>query len=246
MASLTLVGAKLVLFGGVFCSSDTTCTELDDVYHYDLLRNDLVQLDKSDPVPPARYGHSATLAGSKVSKRCPQRCWVVVSRASSFSFRLFVDPTAIAHPFPFPPPYTSQVIVFGGASWPILLNDIFTYDVYSNHWTNPAGSPPYARKQHTLTALSIGGKTKLVVYGGKNGGGHMSNHFHMFDLESGQWSHPQAQGLQPQPTAHHATVVHNASTLVIFGGYDGAVSRSDVLMATWVDGEPASDAVLCG
>jgi N-acetylneuraminic acid mutarotase len=191
MSSLTLVGAKLVLFGGIYCSSDTTCTELNDVYHYDLLRNDLLAMEPKEPQPPARYGHTATLAGS-------------------------------------------ELLIFGGASWPILLNDVFRYDVYDNQFSLPAGYPPYARKQHSLDVVTLNERPTLVVFGGKHGGGAMSNHVHLFDVETSAWHHPKAMGTQPPPTAHHATAVKDNSTLVVFGGYDGQSSNNNLYVGRWV------------
>eukprot|EP00299_Pterocystis_sp_00344_P012422 c5961_g1_i1.p1 GENE.c5961_g1_i1~~c5961_g1_i1.p1 ORF type:complete len:1378 (-),score=299.66 c5961_g1_i1:162-3947(-) len=188
MASLTLVGTKLVLFGGVFCDSNGTCTELGDWHHYDISKGKINTQVATDPQPPARYGHTATLLGSKL-------------------------------------------VLFGGAAWPNLYNDLFFYDIYENKWAMPAGVPPYARKEHSMNLFTLNGQSQLVVFGGKHGSGGFSNHFHFFDIATSTWTHPITNGLGPGPRAHHATVMKDNTTLAVFGGYEGAKSLDELYFA---------------
>eukprot|EP00301_Raphidiophrys_heterophryoidea_P019950 c475_g1_i1.p1 GENE.c475_g1_i1~~c475_g1_i1.p1 ORF type:complete len:1386 (+),score=319.13 c475_g1_i1:290-4159(+) len=190
MASLTLVGTKLVLFGGIFCASNGTCVELNDVHHYDIFKSDIRTMDgASGTLPPARYGHSATLFGSKV-------------------------------------------MVFGGAAWPNLYNDIFYYDVYDNHWTMAKNLPPYSRKQHTMHIYFPTPSTPtVVVFGGKHGSGGFSQNLHFYDINNARWSHPEGKGDVIPPVGHHASLVKDNNTLVVFGGFNGVESRNDVYTA---------------
>jgi len=138
-------------------------------------------------VPPARYGHSATLVGSKV-------------------------------------------LVYGGVAWPNLYNDMFHYDVYDNTWATVPGTPPYARKQHSMDAFvdMTDNRTKIVVFGGKHGSGGYSSHLHFFDVESSKWTHGAIEGPQPPAIGNHASAVKDNESLIIFGGYNGTHSSNDV------------------
>jgi len=201
MATLTLVGTKLVLFGGIFCASNGTCVELNDVHHYDIFKSEIRSMDgATGTLPPARYGHTGTLFGSKV-------------------------------------------LVFGGAAWPNLFNDIFFYDLYDNHWTMAKNLPPYSRKQHSLHIFFPTPQTPMVVaFGGKHGSGGYSQNIHLYDINNALWTHPEPKGTVIPPVGHHASLVKDNTTLVVFGGYDGVESRNDVFMAdlattTWQKAE---------
>eukprot|EP00301_Raphidiophrys_heterophryoidea_P019817 c4667_g1_i1.p1 GENE.c4667_g1_i1~~c4667_g1_i1.p1 ORF type:complete len:1388 (-),score=244.67 c4667_g1_i1:88-4251(-) len=186
MASLTLVGTKLVLFGGIYCSSSGTCNELSDVHSYDIFKSEMQSKEASGDNPPARYGHSGTLFGSKV-------------------------------------------VVFGGAAWPNLYNDIFLYDVYDNRWTVAPNLPPYARKQHSLNLFyPESDSPAVVIFGGKHGSQGFSQHLHIFDINTSKWRHPKNDGQAPPALADHATAIKGNTTLFVFGGYNGNVSSNDV------------------
>jgi len=206
MASLTLVGTKLVLFGGIYCASNGTCVELNDVHHYDIFKSEIRSMDSATgTLPPARYGHTSTLFGSKV-------------------------------------------LVFGGAAWPNLYNDIFYYDVYDNHWTMAQNLPPYSRKQHTMHIYYPTPNTPTVVaFGGKHGSGGYSQNIHQYDINAARWSHPDAKGNVIPPVGHHASLIKDNATLVVFGGYNGVESSRDVYMAdlattTWEKVETTGEA----
>eukprot|EP00300_Choanocystis_sp_HF-7_P027017 c32080_g1_i1.p1 GENE.c32080_g1_i1~~c32080_g1_i1.p1 ORF type:complete len:1363 (-),score=228.54 c32080_g1_i1:31-4119(-) len=195
MASLTLVGTRLVLYGGIYCSSNGTCVELSDVHQFDT-RKSAFQCDQATGlVPPGRYGHSAIPLGSKV-------------------------------------------LIFGGSSWPILLNDLPKYDVYDNAWSLAESSPPYARKLHTLNAFQPApGVSQLVMFGGRQAQGY-SNHLHIFDIGNSSWHHVNSQGVIPPAMSHHATLVRDNTTLYLFPGYDGNSSigglySCDLVTLTW-------------
>lgn len=191
MASMTLVGTRLFLFGGIFCHSNGTCITENDVHSFDIYKNVMVPERAKGVIPPARYGHSATLFGSKI-------------------------------------------VVFAGASWPNLYNDVLLYDVYSSEWSVPAVLPPYSRKHHSLNyfqPLNADGSKKsaqLVVFGGRHGSGGYSQHLHFYDLETSQWHHPTSRGPVPA-IGHHASAVRD-DLLYVFGGYNGSHSSNDLLV----------------
>lgn len=185
MSSLTFVGGKMVLFGGTYCSSNGTCVQLNDVHQFDMFKLEFQTKEASGVLPPARYGHTSTLVGSKM-------------------------------------------LVFGGAAWPILYNDIFLYDVYDNKWSMADGLPPYARKQHTMHVFSPSpGVQSLVTFGGKHGSSGYSKHLHVYDPVKATWTHPEAETDIP-PVGNHASAIKDNTTLFVFGGYNGTHSRNDV------------------
>lgn len=225
MSTLTLVGTKLVLYGGVYChtvpgSFEGNCTSLSDVHSYDLMRSSFESSGSSTHIA----------VGEKVEDpESPDHMrWLK-------EYKLGTTKDA-------PPPryghsatlFGSKVVVFGGANWPNLFNDMAQYDVYDRSWTMVAGRPPYSRKQHSMNMAYLGNKPHLVVFGGKHGvsPGHSSS-VHTFSLDDAKWEHPAKAELTdgPDGTAHHASAVAGDSMLVVFGGYNGSTSTADVWAA---------------
>eukprot|EP00761_Pharyngomonas_kirbyi_P008032 gb/GECH01008043.1/.p1 GENE.gb/GECH01008043.1/~~gb/GECH01008043.1/.p1 ORF type:complete len:371 (+),score=95.25 gb/GECH01008043.1/:1-1113(+) len=123
-----------------------------------------------------------------------------------------------------------RVLLFGGFNRTTRLNDSWLLDLDTWQWrqieTNTAapGSRsmadprPYPRQGHVACAIS---RTEVLVFGGY--GEIRFNDIWIFDIETHQWQRIPTNGSQPSPrsglTACH---VHTGSTLLLYGGFDGA------------------------
>ncbi len=117
-------------------------------------------------------------------------------------------------------PVDNKLYVFGGTS---LNTNIYTYDIYTNHWeTIPAPQvSPHWRIYHTAVWDTL--RNKMIIYGGT----YLDNippYWHPlgdiweYTPETNQWTEIHPSGDLPPPSAYHAAVWDNSTNTMIIAG----------------------------
>lgn len=229
MASLTLVGDRLVLFGGIFCASNGSCSHLNDIHQFNIHKSEFSSTQPEGTAPPARYGHSATLAGTKIlifggsayptlfndmfQYEVYENQWSVAEGIPPYArkqhtLNQFVDPTD----------NRTKLVVFGGRHGSGgFSNHLHFFDLETSRWSHGPtdGFQPPPMGNH---ASSMSDNDTMVVFGGYNGT-HSSNDVYSVDLPFGTWEKVDADGYAPPP-CHGMTVVKTNSEWLLFGGVD--------------------------
>ncbi|KAI9359780.1 hypothetical protein BD770DRAFT_319403 [Pilaira anomala] len=124
-------------------------------------------------------------------------------------------------------------IYAGGLNDSVIANDLFSFDTITQRYTS-LSNPGVARFGHTASLLSNG---QLVILGGVIYTVDENNlpvvflasmtQVHVYDTLTNVWSIINATGaVLPSSRTSHAAVVTSDDKIIIFGGENGAVTRS--------------------
>lgn len=247
-----MVGNLLVVFGGTASSEGGSFTYFDDVWALDtdtatspLLNWTSVSATGSSK-PSARYGHAATVVGTRVyvfggrGERGAvfNDLWALDVNTWAWS-RL---PSSSAPPSPrFGHSLTAvggRLVVFGGWDGHRANGEIWVFDEGTLSWSRPrvGGTPPRARQGHAGALDARAGRLLIwggVTYTGLRGGDAASaalssaNNIPEYlrdtvelDLVSMTWARPRVTGDFPTARAAGACATL-ANVLVLFGGWCG-------------------------
>ena len=112
-----------------------------------------------------------------------------------------------------------KVLVVGGRSSSLIsdyLNTVELYDPSNNTWTN-VDSMSVARAYHTATLITVAGKEKVLVAGGRNSDGNL-NSAEIFDPATNKWT--SVASMSTTRAYHTATLLQNGKVLVAGGHYN--------------------------
>ncbi|OQR86738.1 Rab9 effector protein [Achlya hypogyna] len=116
----------------------------------------------------------------------------------------------------------SDVVVFGGSRGRSRMNSIHLLSTEDWAWSNikVEGRAPQARNYHSAVAM---GPNRMVIFGG-NDTKRSFDSVHVLERRAADgawfWFHPSTSGEGPAPRTGQAAVALDASTLVIYGGWD--------------------------
>ncbi|GAN04166.1 hypothetical protein MAM1_0056d03626 [Mucor ambiguus] len=149
-------------------------------------------------------------------------------------------------------PASKNVYFFGGdyyniddpqSNQPTAMRHLFSYslsyNVESGIWGNQTwgGANPSSRKHHTTTLLPS--KRDILLYGGENSKGAVSDFCYVLNLDTKQWVQ-QTFNISTATTyirtRHSGVMVDDSNTLfILFGKDNAAVAVSDILMLNTTD-----------
>jgi len=127
-------------------------------------------------------------------------------------------------------PETGNVYLIGGWDGSCQYNDVYCYNLGTNHMRQLKGEAPFGfRAGHS--AIAVG--KKIVIYGGaicKGGPYRYYNDVFMLDTETEEWTELKCGSLSqpPTPTAQHTATLFYGRYMLVIGGYDGQWIRNDV------------------
>ena len=135
--------------------------------------------------------------------------------------------------------YDSQderMIVFGGWSSVVYntLNDVWSYDISANTWTqlSTSGGPPPNRAGHV--AIYDNMRHRMIVFAGSNWWQTWYNDTWALDLTTNTWTQLSTTGGPPTNRYFHAGVYDSIQDrLIIFGGACGSTSNNWKSDETW-------------
>ncbi|CAD7934980.1 unnamed protein product [Amoebophrya sp. A120] len=241
VSSIAGSGPKLVIFGGQF-NNDGVYTNLNDVYVLDVDQNLWTTPAVKGTPPEARYGHSASLVGSRVVYFGGRG-----DNATHFRDLHALDVAAMTWyqgPSSGGAPaarmghsstlHGTNLLIFGGVSGPKFFSGLHVLDLTSMAWRTQetTGPAPSARMGHTATLMD----TNLVIHGGfhlpaaqqiekTEAIGDMvkacyMNDFRVLNLQTYEWSRLRTHGSPMAPRFGH-TLVLSSNDLIGFGGWHG-------------------------
>ncbi len=229
--SASVVGSDLVLFGGHVYGGGGKFEYYNDTSVLDLESNTWHVVKTGGSKPGPRYGHSASVVGSKIyvfgGKGPDGRmyndvhfldtlswCWVELSSTTSPPPARFGHATCVVG---------DKLVVFGG--WDgaeLAAPDLWVFDTTTCTWVQPKvnGRPPLARQGHVMELTRDG---RVVVFGGMTldpGSGHPSylSDVRSLDIETMVWSAPRTGGVRVEPR-FLATSCMMGKYMVVFGGW---------------------------
>jgi len=191
--------------------------------------------------PPARYGHTAVLAGSRIiifGGKGQKTIFRDLHALDPVTMTWYQGPEGGGAPsarFDHSSNLVggTKMIVFGGWNGNDFFNDVFVLDLEIMAWSKPTttGPAPCPRKGHC--SILIG--TNLVVHGGfwfndenmkKAGGKHQGsalqecylNDIRVLDTETFVWSRLRVSGTPPEHRFGHSMDV-SGSDILLFGGW---------------------------
>jgi N-acetylneuraminic acid mutarotase len=124
-----------------------------------------------------------------------------------------------------------QVILFGGWSDDLQLDDTWAYDPAGNTWTqlSPGGEIPTARAYHAM--VYDPGTSKVIMFGGWDDFASTDlNETWAYDAQANTWTKLAPAGDIPSARDSHEMVLDGGSgRILLFGGYDDVNNLGD----TW-------------
>lgn len=193
-------------------------------------------------IPPARYGHSACILGSRMfvfggrgEKGVLYRdiyfldlvewVWIKVNPLSEGPCARMSHAAELVG---------RRIVVHGGWDGASTFNDLWLFNTDSFTWMQPktTGFGPTPRFGHSITYSDTG---SLILFGGcclakDTGVPNYLNDVRKLDTETMVWTRPRLEG--PLPTARfgHTALMYNGSQMVVFGGW-GALGcqSSDII-----------------
>ena len=196
---------QLVVFGGHCYEGSGTFQYYNDTHVFDTESSTWHAVPCRGELPPARYGHSATLVGS--------RMYVAAAAAAATSRCYYLlSPTHPASTFP----SLSPRYVFGGKGPEGVYRDMHFLDLIEWTWVpvNATTVGPTPRFSH---ASALVGR-KLVVHGGWDGAKRCLDDLWVFDTDNFTWLHPKTGGLAPSKRHGHSLSLLPDGRLMCFGG----------------------------
>ena len=132
-----------------------------------------------------------------------------------------------------------KILLFGGYSSSLPLNETWIYDGGTNAWTLtvPARSPP-ARYRHAMA--TVWNDDKVVLFGGIGSGGYSLDDTWIYDLSDDQWTQLGAGTHPPARDGHAMASVHGSPEVVLYGGHRNVDTwLFDYSSYQWIQAFPA-------
>jgi N-acetylneuraminic acid mutarotase len=120
----------------------------------------------------------------------------------------------------------NSMLIFGGYNGNDL-NDLWSYNISSNNWTQltPSNSPPSPRDGHT--AIYVSTLNSMFIFGGYPTNAILLNDLWSYDISSNSWNQLTPSN-SPSPRAYHSTIyVSTLNSMFIFGGDNDGVPVND-------------------
>lgn len=217
----------LVFFG----TNGTDC--FNDVYQFDLQLNAWISIEVGGITPTPRFSSSnvvynnlviffggssnSELLNSTLKFNLSSNSWETINLTGSTIPPSRRDSVSV--------PYLNNMIVFGGEGVTSLLNDLYSFNIDTEIWTQlfPTGTPPTPRTGMTAIISS----STLIIFGGTN----FSLYFNdvcKYDIITNTWENVSSIPNAPPKMAYRsATFVILSSSLnsvILFGGFNGSVA----------------------
>jgi len=115
--------------------------------------------------------------------------------------------------------HDDNVWIFGGqTNGDKYCGDLYCFNLTKRHWrkVTPQGKTPSARHGHECIVYL----NYMVLFGGRDGyrPEHFANDFWVFDFQTESWNSIEIAN-SPSGRYYHNLVLHNHTTLYMFGGY---------------------------
>lgn len=236
--SATLVGASLIIFGGhYYAGKNDGFVYLNDTIVLDVNDNRWYRPKLNGIPPPARYGHSAVLAGSRIvifAGRGPNsQHFRDLHALDPLTMTWYQGPEGGNAPLGRLNHSASligtKMFVFGGWNKDSFFNDLFVLDLAAMAWTQPdtSGPSPTPRMGHVATVIG----NNILIQGGffydkSQNNDKMGtrlkesylNDLRVLDTETFVWSRLRVSGVPPRHCYGH-TMDISGSDILVFGGY---------------------------
>mmetsp|Transcript_7680 Transcript_7680/g.8384 ORF Transcript_7680/g.8384 Transcript_7680/m.8384 type:complete len:356 (-) Transcript_7680:842-1909(-) len=245
--SCHLLGSRMFIFGG----KGPRDVVYKDVYFLDLIEWVWVPVNTISNAPAPRFMHASELVGRKIVVHGGRDNEEVFNDLWIFNTDSFVWMQPRSAGFGPTPRYghtltltaDGRLIVFGGCSIddasggiPRYNDDIRQLDTDTMVWTRPrvSGHVPTGRYGHTSTLLSDG---RILLFGGWGKNGCQSKDLidddraysmQVLDTKTMTWFVPRrSSNKQVKHLYNHCACRASASSVFIFGGYDGRQAVGD-------------------
>lgn len=223
---------QLVVFGGHYYAGKGQFKYLNDTHVLDMETMTWHPVQCDGDTPPARYGHTAELVGTRMFifggkgedgalmrdtyfLDLPEWCWVGVNATTAGPSARFNHASLLVG---------RKIVVHGG--WDgqnRCMNDLWVFDTDAFTWMRPrtSGPPPSPRYGHSMNLLPDG---RIVMFGGVSVSEQAPiPHYHgdliELDTESMVWSQPHVTGDHPTARYGHTLAHLDAQHAVLFGGW---------------------------
>ena len=241
-----IFGSRMFVFGG----KGPGDTVYKDVYFLDLTEWVWVPVNAISVMPPPRFFHASEVVGRKIVVHGGWNGTDVFNDIWIFNTDSFMwiqprtagfGPTErYGHSLTLTP--DGRLFVFGGCSIdpdtqiPKFNDDVRQLDTDSMVWSRPRldGQSPTGRYGHSATLMGDG---KIVIYGGWGKGGCQSSDqvkdlrahtVHVMDTHNMLWLAPRKMGhKEVKHLYNHCACRSGSSSLMLFGGFDGAQAKSE-------------------
>lgn len=214
--SLVATGNVAYLFGGTHDRD-----AYNDVWELDVAGSTWKKIEATGDIPPARWGHSASLIGKKIFVFGGE---IVGGKSNSMHVfdiesKKWSTPANISGATPNPRSYhavtsaDNKIYLFGGDGGD---NSMYVFDTTTSVWSKLAtsGYPPQSRKKHSIALFG----RDLLVFGGVdlNNMQYLSDMF-VLNLDSLAWTQQQMKGPIADARGGHTSCVINGKFFV-WGG----------------------------
>ena len=234
----TLVGASLIVFGGhYYAGKNDGFIYLNDTIVLDVNDNRWYRPKLNGIPPPARYGHSAVLAGSRIvifgGRGGNSAHFRDLHALDPLTMTWYQGPEGGNAPLGRLNHSASligtRMFIFGGWNKDAFFNDLFVLDLAAMAWTQPetSGPAPLPRMGHVATVIG----SNILIQGGfsydkSNVSDKMGsklkesylNDLRVLDTETFVWSRLRVSGVPPRHCYGHSMDI-SGSDILVFGGY---------------------------
>jgi len=138
-------------------------------------------------------------------------------------------------------PSSNSMLIFGGQGSSAFLNDLWSYSISSNSWTQlNSSTSPSVRAGHT--AIYLSSSNSMLVFGGYTGGGWL-NELWSYNISSNSWTQLNSSTSPSVRSENTAIYLSSSNSMLVFGGYTGASWVNDlwsynISSNTWVQLNP--------
>ena len=236
---------KAILFGGF-----STSGNLNDTWAYDYDSNTWTNRNPSNP-PPARSSPfmafnytdgKMVLFGGRNASGYLNDTWTFDCDSNSWANRnpANAPPARDGHALVYDIS-AGQVILFGGNTGSVYLNDTWAYPFSASAWTNrnPTDPPP-ARYGHALAYDVF--SSKVILFGGYNGS--YLNDTWAYDYATNSWTNRSPANPPPARCFHGLVFNQAAQKVILFGGWNGSTLNDtwayDYASNTWTNRNPTN------
>ena len=240
-ATFDPVRRRLVIFGG----QDSGF--FSDVWAYDIIRNTWQLLSPDEAGPSRRYGHSAIYEAARDRLVISHGFTTSGRFDDTWAFSLATNTWQNLSPAGTRPlkrclhhavydERNGQMLLYGGCAsgfGPCPLDDLWSFDLSANRWTQRTGTPqPPPRQWYGLAFDGL--PQRLILFGGLGNGGALDDTWE-YDPSANAWAQRSPGGERPAARSRHqATFVADLGAMVFFGGRTtaGLTNELWVLAAT--------------
>lgn len=223
-----------IMFGGWNGFYDS-----DETWSFDPATNSWAYLDPPGAVPAARDSHGMVydpktqdliLFGGWDGFQCLDDTWMYSPDTNEWTELQpagALPPPRDGHAMVYEP-HSGTVIMFGGWTGEVELNDLWAYDPAANEWTelHPTGATPPARDNHAMAYDPQSGR--IVLFGGWGPTVEFADTW-TYDPAANEWAELHIGGSAPSARACSSLALGTGEErLVLVGGSVGLTMLNDV------------------